>query len=101
MCDRAPRRGHAVVAGHGLHIDLVEEARTNQFAVGRAIQRDASGQSDAPQPGLLAKVPADVQDHALQALLKRGGHILMNGVDWIGRVPARNQVFVEIRARGR
>ena len=38
-------QGYAIVAGHGLHIDFVEEAGTEQLAVRRAVQGYASGEA--------------------------------------------------------
>ena len=44
---------------------------------------------------------ADVHHHALQALLQCRGHVFMVGVDGLVGSAARDQVLVEIRARGR
>ena len=93
-------QSNAVVAGHGLHIHIVEEAGAEEFAVGRAVERDSAGESNTPQSGLSSKVFADMHHHPLQALLQRGGHVFMRGVDrLIGRA-TRNQIFVEVGARG-
>ena len=70
-------QGHAVVAGHGLHINFIEQPRAHQLAVGGAVQGHASGQGDPPQPRLLRKVPADVKNHFVQALLQSGCRVLM------------------------
>ena len=71
-------QSHAVVTGHGLHIDFIEQPRTHQLAIGRAVQRNPSGQSNSPQSRLLCEVAADVEDRFVQALLKSGSHILMD-----------------------
>ena len=92
---------HAVVAGHGLHIHFIEQPRAHQLSVRRAVQCNASCQRNPPQSRLLSKFPADVKDCFIQALLQRGSHIFMIVGNWVGRSSARNQVFIEICARGR
>ena len=76
----------AVVAGGGLDVDLAELARLQQPTVRRAVQRHASGQSEAASSGGLPGVPADMEHHVVQTLLERGGDVAMHVADLgIGR----------------
>ena len=90
----------AVVAGRGLHVDVVEDAGLQQAAVGGAVQRDAAGHRQLAQAGLAAEVPADVEHHLVEAFLQGSGNVAMI----VGRVAVgramRDQMLFEIAASG-
>jgi hypothetical protein len=67
------------VAGGRLDPDVLERALAEQLAVRHAVQRDASGEHQVPQPGL----PVDVAAHAEHGVLGE-------------RLDARRQIHVPL-----
>jgi hypothetical protein len=81
-----------------LYIDIIEDTGVDEFAIGRAVQRDSAGQSDASHAGLLSKVSANMQHNSIETLLQGRRYIFMVLGDLrLGRSPGY-EVLVQIGA---
>ena len=94
---RAERR--AIVAGSGLDVDFIEQTRFEQAAVGRAVQRHTTRQSQPPRPGAAAPEPADVKHHTVQTFLQGGGDVAMVAGDLVLRPARRYQTPSQVLPR--
>jgi hypothetical protein len=86
---------HSVVARNRLHIHLVEQTGTHQFAVCGAIQGDATGKGEFTKARLLSEARANMKNDSFEAFLKRRGHVLMRLRDFFLLATPLNQIGIE------
>ena len=87
-----------IVCRGGLNEDFIEAARLKQLPIRGAVQCYAAGQGESTQASAAACMFADMEQHPVQAFLKRGGHVAMLVEELGFRTAAWNEAVFEITA---
>jgi hypothetical protein len=85
----------AIVAGNGLNVYFIEQARTHQLTIRRAIQGHSASKSKPAKSGLLSETRTNVKNNSLEALLQCRGNVLVSLPDFFVRATPWNQIGVK------
>ncbi len=91
IADQRGAQSAARIAGGGLDVDLLEAAVAQDLAVRHAVERNAAGQAQIPDPGFLAQRSRQPQHDLLGHRLNRRRQVHV----------ALRQELVRLRAAGR